>query len=186
MNKIKIIALFGESSAGKDTIQHWLKNEYNMHSIVSYTTRPPRDYEKNGKEYYFITKEQFKQLIADKKMLEYSIFNWWYYGTCITELREDKINIGVFNPEGIRKLLKLSDTINVLPVWIKTNDKIRMYRSLNREKNPDCEEICRRFLTDLEDFSHIDFEYEIYLNDSDRDTYYGFVNRPKINTFLKL
>ena len=53
MSKIKLLALFGESSAGKDSIQHWLEhNLKNTHGIVSYTTRPPREYEIEGREYH--------------------------------------------------------------------------------------------------------------------------------------
>lgn len=39
-------------------------------------------------------------------------------------------------------------------------------RSLNREANPDCAEICRRFATDEADFADIDFEYTVYNNES--------------------
>ena len=52
MDKIKIIALYGKSSSGKDTMQKFLlKTIKNSHGIISCTTRPPRDYEKNGKDY---------------------------------------------------------------------------------------------------------------------------------------
>ena len=44
MNKIKIIALFGMSGTGKDSIQHWLTNKIHGHKIISYTTRPKREY----------------------------------------------------------------------------------------------------------------------------------------------
>ena len=54
MNKIQIIALFGESASGKDTIQKWVTANYeNVNSIISCTTRPKRDYEKNQIDYYF-------------------------------------------------------------------------------------------------------------------------------------
>ena len=184
MNKIKLLALFGESSAGKDTIQHWLVSEIpNMHGLVSYTTRPPRDYEIEGKEYHFTTKEKFRELITKKKILESTVFNGWYYGTSIDELKKDKINVGVFNPEGIKQLLIPFDGIDVLPVWIQAPEKTRLLRSLNRETNPNCVEICRRFLADINDFSQIDFNYEIYLNNN--DNYYTFLKRPKITTFLQ-
>ena len=50
MNKIQIIALFGESASGKDTIQKWVTANYkNVNSIISCTTRPKRDYEKDKK-----------------------------------------------------------------------------------------------------------------------------------------
>ena len=185
MEKIKIIALFGKSGAGKDTIQRWItKNFINTYSIVSHTTRPPRDYEVDGKDYHFITDKEFTKLLIKKKILEFSSFNSWKYGTCIDALDPDGINIGVFNPQGIRNLLKLSDTLEVLPVWIQADDKTRLMRSLNREKAPNCKEICRRFLADEEDFSHIDFDYEIYLNSNFSNEYYGFFNRPKVLDFL--
>lgn len=184
-DKIKLIALFGESSAGKDSIQDWLITVLkNGHKMISYTSRPMRDYEREGKQYHFITHDNFKELIAQGKMLEYTYFNNWYYGTPENELQPRAFNVGVFNPMGIRFLLQYSDKIDVLPVWIKANDKTRLLRSLNREINPDCEEICRRFLADKYDFSQIDFDYEIYLNDDDKEEYYGILNRPKVKEFL--
>ena len=185
MSKIKLLALFGESSAGKDSIQHWLEhNLKNTHGIVSYTTRPPREYEIEGREYHFISDIKFKTLIESNKMLEYTKFNNWYYGTYINELDKNKINIGVFNPEGIRNILSHND-IDILPVWIKVSEKTRLLRSLKRETYPNCTEICRRFLADQKDFSNIDFNYEIFLNEYGCNDYHCFLNRPKISDFIK-
>ena len=187
MAKTKVLALFGESSAGKDSIQRWLTDNIpNMHKVISFTTRPPRDYEQEGKDYYFITeKELFKQILENPhQILEYTTFNDWYYGTSYSSLNPDKINVGVFNLTGIRRLLSFKDIIETLPVWIQANEKTRLLRSLKREQNPNCEEICRRFLADKKDFSNINFDYEIFLNDSDKDNYYRILNRPKINAFI--
>ena len=154
MNKIKIIALFGMSGAGKDSIQHWLANKIHGHEIVSYTTRPKRDYEINGKDYHFIDMNTFNQLIKEGRMLEYTFFNDWLYGTCINDLKENEINIGVFNLNGIKTLTKeYNSQLEVLPVFIHAYDRTRLMRDLNREKNPNYNEICRRFLADYEDFS---------------------------------
>ena len=60
-NKYKILALFGKSGAGKDTIQKWLTTNYNMNGIISCTTRPPRDYERDGIHYHFLSNEEFAQ-----------------------------------------------------------------------------------------------------------------------------
>lgn len=55
MTKFKIIALFGESSSGKDSIQNWIVNNMeNFYKIISITTRPPRDYERDAKDYFFV------------------------------------------------------------------------------------------------------------------------------------
>ena len=61
MNKYKVVAICGKSAAGKDTfLQEILKlNKGSFHEIVSCTTRPPREGEVHGKNYYFISEEQF-------------------------------------------------------------------------------------------------------------------------------
>ena len=58
-------------------------------------------------------------------MLEYTKFNNWYYGTGVDSVREDKINIGVFNPTGIKTLLQL-ENVKVFPVYIWRPAKLRL------------------------------------------------------------
>ena len=183
--KTKIVALFGESGAGKDTLQHWLVRRFdNMHGMVSYTSRPKRDYEHEGVEYHFVSRDEFEKYIFNHELLEYTVFNGWFYGTPLHEAKPDKINIGVFNPAGVRKLLTFSSDIEVLPVWVQADDKTRLIRTLEREKNPNCYEICRRFMADKEDFSNIDFSHEIYLNKENDGAFYGIFNRPKFRQFI--
>lgn len=69
----------------------------------------------------------------------------------------------MFNIAGIEALLQ-DNRLEVFPVYVKADDKVRLLRSLNREEDPDCEEICRRFQTDKKDFSFIDFPYMIVNN----------------------
>ena len=99
-------------------------------------------------------------------MLEATVFNNWFYGTTIESLQKDKINIGVFNPMGVRYLLEDS-RLKVIPIWIISQDKDRLLRSLLREENPDCEEIVRRFIEDKKEFSDIDFSYSSIINNQD-------------------
>lgn len=161
--KIKIIALFGQSASGKDTLAKILAKQDNVFEIVSCTTRPMRDYEKDGVDYYFLTTEDFTKKVLNGSMLEATSFRDWFYGTTIDALQEDKINVGVFNIQGIECLLK-DDRLDVYPVYIVCEDKLRLQRSLDREVNPDCEEIVRRFLTDKQDFEDIPFEYYTHYN----------------------
>lgn len=164
MNKIQIIALFGESASGKDTIQKWVTANYeNVNSIISCTTRPKRDYERNQIDYYFVSLEEFTKYLLEGQMVEATDFRGWFYGTPIWALDSKNINIGVFNIAGIEALLQ-DNRLEVFPVYVKANDKVRLLRSLNREEDPDCEEICRRFQTDKKDFSFIDFPYMIVNN----------------------
>ena len=84
MDKYKVIALFGKSGAGKDTIQKWIvSNIPDINGIISCTTRPKRDYEEEGKDYFFLTNEDFAEKVLDGSMLEATEFRDWFYGTPI-------------------------------------------------------------------------------------------------------
>lgn len=175
MNKYKIIALFGESGTGKDSIKKYLINNANMNGMISFTSRPKRDNEIDGVNYRFITKDKFLQLMQKKKILEVSIFNHWYYGSSVEDLKRNVPNVGIFNIHGISSLLRLKN-LEVLPVRIKvTNEKERIIRALNREKNPNCSEICRRFLADEEDFKVIPFQYKTFFNDKPQSSFKDFL-----------
>lgn len=161
---IKIVALFGKAGSGKDTLQNLLAESLDVNPIVSATTRPPRDTEVDGEAYHFKTDDNF----FDGGMVEYTKFRGWYYGTPYSSLDKDKVNIGVFNIAGIKQL-KRSGIVEVLPVYVYATDKTRLLRQLNREECPDCDEICRRFQTDKEDFDkqNITFNYLTLYNDCD-------------------
>lgn len=167
-----IIALIGEAGTGKDTIMKKLLEKYPgyFHEIISHTTRPIREGEVDGVNYHYITDAEFLDLMANNQMLESSEFNHWFYGTSLTACSEGKINIGVFNPEGIRSLQARDD------VWVKvyritTFPKERLLRQLNREENPNVNEIIRRYRTDLTDFTEdkLTFSYTIVENNDKED-----------------
>lgn len=165
-NKIKILALMGKSASGKDTIQNCIIENYPTitNKVVSYTTRPPRQGEQKGVDYYFLNPEQFLQKVNDQDILEYTTFRGWYYGTAIDQLDKNKINVGVFNPGGVRHLLA-DPRLDVKVIYVQASDKVRLMRSLNREETPDCKEICRRFATDEADFENLfDIPYKIWDN----------------------
>ena len=160
-----IIALMGESGSGKDTVLKETLIQYpDLHKIITSTSRPKREKEEDGINYFYYTDEEFVQKIQNYEMLDWQIFNNWQYGTELKALDENKINIGVFSPRAIRTLLKRKDC-NVLAVWVRTTDKERLLRQLNREENPNVREIVRRATTDYEDFDNIEFDYYEVLNE---------------------
>lgn len=156
MNDYNIIAIMGKAGSGKDTLLKALLQELTFTNIarpiISCTTRPIREGEVDGVDYHYLTKEQFTDQVLNGDMLEATVFNNWCYGTSLTNLSQNHLNIGVFNPEGV-EILRDNKHINLFVIYIQADDKTRLLRQLNREGNPDCHEIVRRFGTDETDFN---------------------------------
>lgn len=171
MGKYKIIAICGEAGAGKDSVMQAVLKKLrtmltvNVHEIISCTTRPMREGEVEGVNYYYLTNEQFAEKVLNMEMLEATCFNDWFYGTALQSLDETCVNIGVFNPDGIDALLE-SPLVDVTVYYVHATDKNRLLRQLNREENPDVDEIIRRFKADRDDFSDLGFEYQVLPNDT--------------------
>ena len=161
MSKYKVIAICGKSASGKDTLlRYTIMNYMWLHKIINCTTRPPRENEVDGKNYHFLSLEEFAHKDAiEGKMIEVTKFREWYYGTSIEDLSLDEINIGVFNPAGIYALMQRED-VDLYVVQVVASDKTRLLRSLTREDNPDVDEIVRRYLADREDFEVFSTVYE--------------------------
>jgi len=160
----KIVYLMGKSSTGKDTIFKKLLEEGAMgcKTIVPYTTRPIREGERDGVEYFFTDEAGFQQMKKAGKVIEdraYETFHGlWRYFTVddgqIAPEKENYIIIGTL--EGYRKLKNHFGEDRMLPVMIELDDGVRLQRALDREKQPEnrkFEEMCRRFLADSEDFA---------------------------------
>ena len=141
-----IVALMGKAGAGKTSILNALCAEHpEYHKIVSCTTRPMRDNEKEGEDYHFLSDSQFIEKIMNGDMLEVTEFNGWHYGTMKSSLI-DGINIGVFNPEGYDCLTQIPiKDVKIIGIYIRCHDKERLIRQLNRELEPNVQEIIRRY-----------------------------------------
>ena len=104
-------------------------------------------------------------------MLEATSFRAWMYGTPLDSLDKNKINIGVFNIAGIECLME-DPRLEIVPIYVEVSPKNRLMRALTREENPDCHEICRRFLADVQDFAKLEndsFDYYSINNDEPMD-----------------
>lgn len=89
-----IFVISAPSGTGKTTLIHLLLSSFpSLTFSISYTTRPPRPGEKNGVDYFFVSRSQFEQMISQGEMLEWAEVYGHYYGTSARFLRE-KINAG--------------------------------------------------------------------------------------------
>lgn len=89
MFQSNVFILSGPSGAGEDSVIEKLKNYIDFDKIVTTTTRPMRSEDKEGISYYFLSKEEFKKAIQEKKFFEYALEdNGNYYGGTYEELEK--------------------------------------------------------------------------------------------------
>lgn len=153
----------GKSSSGKDTIYKKIREKLpQLKRITPYTTRPIREGETDGVEYFFVDEERLNELKEKERVIEVRSYNTkcgiWTYFTAddgqVNLTESDYLGIGTL--ESFMKLKKYYGENAVCPVYIQVEDGERLSRALKREKeqeNPKYEEMCRRFIADQSDFS---------------------------------
>jgi len=160
----KIFYILGKSSSGKDSIykQIILDDALSLRRIVSYTTRPIRTGEEEGREYHFTDKATLDRLAGEDKVIEMRTYHTmrgdWHYFTVddgqVDLVRHDYAVIGTL--ESYLMVRNFYGKEHVLPIYIEVDDGIRLMRAVKREMKqnpPHYTEVCRRFLADDEDFS---------------------------------
>ena len=158
----KIFYLMGKSASGKDTIYKKVKEQIpELKTIVIYTTRPIREGERNGVEYFFVDDSRLHELQGMGKVIELreyqTIHGIWKYFTVDDGQfdREDHL-IAIGTLESYVQLRKYFGEEKLIPIYIEVEDGLRLERALARERQqsePKYEELCRRFLADAADFS---------------------------------
>ena len=158
----KIFILIGKSSTGKDTIYQKLLESQKFQTIVPYTTRPIRKGEQNGREYFFISEEEYLSLKKQNKIIEsrcyQTVYGPWYYMTVDDGQfqKKEKKYLMIGTIESFLGLKHYFSEDKVIPIYIKVKDKERLLRSIEREsrqQKPGYLEVCRRFLEDEKDFT---------------------------------
>ena len=160
----KIIYLMGKSSSGKDTVYKRLleQKEPALHTVVLYTTRPVRAGETDGTEYHFTDEAGFRKMREEGKVIEDRVYHTvqglWRYFTVVEretfEAEKNYLMIGTL--VSYEKVRDYFGGEKMVPVFIDLDDGERLQRALDRERaqgEPQYEEMCRRFLADVQDFS---------------------------------
>lgn len=158
----KIVYIMGKSSSGKDTIYNRLLQEGSFKTVVGYTTRPMRQGETDGKEYYFVNEEEMNRLEQLGKVIEKRTYNtvhglWNYFTVDDGQFQDSEKNMLLIGTlEAYEKLREYFGQDKMLPIYIEVETGLRLERALAREKQqkePKYVEMCRRFLADEKDFS---------------------------------
>lgn len=154
-----MIILLGESASGKSTIEKELIKNHHFNKIVTYTTRHPREGEKDGVDYHFVDKSQFIKLKRQDFFSETAEYNGWYYGTAKEDCKDNTIL--VVTPHGLRQLKKNPD-LHIISFYINVSRRDRLIKILRR--GDDIEEAYRRSLSDVGQFDGIVDEVDYVIN----------------------
>ncbi|MBQ2176819.1 MAG: guanylate kinase [Alphaproteobacteria bacterium] len=164
-----ILVLVGESASGKTTLAKMFEEETDFSRVITYTTRPMREGEQNGVDYYFISDEQFDEMGEKGQFIEHAEYRGWKYGTAMDSLVGGN-KIVVLTPTGARAMKRRQYqniyrvTRQIKIVYIEVDRRSRLIKMLKR--GDDIEEAYRRSLSDVGQFDAFEAEADFTVHNN--------------------
>ncbi|MCX7956661.1 MAG: guanylate kinase [Endomicrobia bacterium] len=171
--KGNIIVISGPSGSGKTTIcKKLIEKNFDLVFSISYTTRPKKPQEQDGKDYFFVSTEKFVKMIKQKGFVEWAKVHNHYYGTpkknifdIINKGKNVLLDIDVQGGKNIKKMFPDSVLIFVLPPsWQELKHRI-----INRKRDTD-KEISLRLKNAVKELKYLKFYDYLVINDSLENT----------------
>ena len=174
-----VIVLLGASGSGKSTIENALVDNHNFNKIISVTTRLKRDGETNGRDYYFVSQDEFDEMLAGEQFAEHEEYSQnRFYGTLKSDYNneensEDKVV--VLTPNGFRQLKRNCPNEDYFSVLVTASLGTRIKRyidrcGVNKFNFDDKNEIAARVERDYGAFLGVDQEVDLVVeNNEDTD-----------------
>jgi guanylate kinase len=165
-----LIIVSAPSGTGKTTVlQETMQQVERLVFSVSHTTRQPRPGEQDGRDYFFVSKQQFEEMIKNNGFLEWALVHDNYYGTALASLRagldagfDIVLDIDVQGAEIVRQQSRL-ETIDI---FIAPPDQAELEKRLRRRGTEDEQTILKRLANAVEEMNQCSkYEYLI-VNDS--------------------
>ena len=164
-----VVVLSSPSGAGKTTLVKKIAQENNFKISISYTTRKPRTNELNGKDYFFISEEKFKNLIKNKEFLEHAKVFENYYGSSKSQVFEN-LNKGknvIFDIDwqGTEQIKRQKLNYKLITFFILPPSKSELFDRLKNRDMKDkniVEKRMKQFNEDIKQWENYDF---VVIND---------------------
>lgn len=165
-----LIIISGTTCAGKGTvIEELLKRNENLYLSISYTSRPKRGSEVDGKDYFFVTPEEFQRKIDHGDFLEYAQVQYGcYYGTPKKEI-EEKLKEGrdvilEIDVEGAKQVKALFPETILIFIMAPSMEEIKRRIKKRNTENP--EQIIKRFRKAYQEINEINKYNYVVVNDN--------------------
>ena len=164
-----LIVISGPSGAGKDTVMQRMKERgLPFNFVVTATTRPKRANEVHGRDYWFVTKEEFARMINEDELIEHAIVYGDYKGIPKQQVREalasgmDVImRIDVQGAETVRRMAP-----EALMIFLTTNNEDELVQRLETRKTETVDSLAIRIATARKELKRVDaFDYVIVNHD---------------------
>ena len=154
-----LIVISGPSGAGKDTVvaKYLRKRSSNAWLSISCTSRAMRPGDKEGKSYYFLTKEEFEAKIENGDFLEYALYNGNYYGTPREHIEEHLQNgEDVFLVIEVQGALKVKELVpEAICIFIMPPSMKELRKRLVGRKTESKEKVLNRFKTAYQEINEV-------------------------------
>ena len=164
-----LFILSSPSGAGKTTLVKKITRNKNFSVSISHTTRLPRPTEKNGKDYFFISKNNFKRLIKNKKFLEHAKVFDNYYGSS-RDLVKDKLKTGknvVFDIDwqGTRQIRNKKLDYKLMTIFILPPSRKELLKRLLKREKKNLKTVNKRMKNFKKDLSRwVEYDF-VVIND---------------------
>jgi guanylate kinase len=164
-----LIVISGPSGAGKDTVlQRMKERELPFHFVVTATTRPKRDNEVHGRDYFFVSKDEFARMIDEDELIEWAIVYGDYKGIPKQQVREalksGKDVVMRIDVQGAGTVRKLAS--EAVLIFITVESEHELVRRLNERKTETSDTLNLRIATAKQELKRIDaFDYVVLNRD---------------------
>jgi len=174
MQKGAIPVLSGPSGAGKSTIINAASAEIGEYYFsISTTTRPPRDKERDGVDYYFVSKEEFEEDIKAGEFLEYAMVHGNYYGTSLRAIEkamaQDKIVFLDIDVQGFESISKIYPKL-ITSVFVTTKNRDVLLKRLKSRGTETEDSLKVRLINALDEMKKIDRYDYLLINEFFEDS----------------
>ena len=124
-----MIVLAGASASGKTEVAKELAKVFGVTKVITTTTRKMRVGEQNGRDYFFVTKERFEEMIKEDRFVEYTHYNDNMYGSTKDQIAPNKCV--VIDPAGLKAYIALNDP-HIVTFFLDSLEETRFKRMLQR------------------------------------------------------